>query len=335
VTVDPPCRRLRPASIAIATLALLAGPAPAWAHSGSATAAGASYEVRGLRFDPPVPGLQARVIGGDQQLRLQVPPDLPVTVLGDEGEPFLRFTATGVDVNLASPTAAVARLGPKGARPGAPRWRHLTNGHALAWHEGRLRPRPLGGAPASAQLAGDVAIPLQVAGQRVHVVGQSWYAPGPPVWPWLIPAVVIVLGTALVLLRGRAPVAAGAVLALAPLAVVATLWSMAGITLAGPHSALASAVEIGSAALLGLAGLAYLGLSGAGARLGGAVVLGTLACLEATGLLGALTHGFVLSASSPDLTRGAIALAFWAGVGMVAIAGGELAREALTVRGSR
>jgi hypothetical protein len=335
VTVDLPCGRLRPAAIFIAALALLAGPPPAWAHSGSATAAGASYEVRGLRFDPPVPGLDARAIGGDQQLRLQVSPGVPVTVLGDEGEPFLRFTAAGVDVNLASPTAASARLGARGAQHGAPRWHQLTGEHAVAWHEGRLRPHSLSGTPAAAELAGNVVIPVDVAGRRVHLVGQSWYAPGPPVWPWVIPALVIALGTALVLARGRASLAAGTVLALAPLAVTATLWSMAGVTLAGPHSAVASAVEIGSAAVLGVAGLAYLGLSGAGARLGGAVVLGTLACLEATGLLGALTHGFVLSASSPDLTRGAIALAFWAGAGMVAIAGGELAREALTVRGSR
>jgi hypothetical protein len=335
VTVDLPCRRLRSAAIAIAAVALLAGPAPAWAHGGSATAAGASYEVRGLRFDPTVPGLQARVIGGDQQLRLQVPPGLAVTVLGDEGEPFLRFTAAGVDVNLASPTAASARLAAAGAQRGVPRWHHLTSDHALTWHEGRLRPRSLSGTPAAAKLAGNVAIPLDVAGRRVHLVGQSWYAPGPPVWPWIIPALVIALGAALVLVRGRAALATGVVLALAPLAVAATLWSMAGITLAGEHSAVASAVEIGSATALGVAGLAYIALSGAGARLGGAVVLGTLACLEATGLLGALTHGFVLSASSPDLTRGAIALAFWAGAGMVAIAGGELARDALTVRGSR
>jgi hypothetical protein len=335
VPVDLPCRRLRPAAIAIAALALLAGPAPAWAHGGSASAPGASYDVRGLRFDPPVAGLEATVIGGDQQLRLQVRPDVPVTVLGDEGEPFLRFSTSGIDVNDASPTTASARLASAGGQGGAPRWRHLTSAHVLSWHEGRLRPRSLSGTPATAELAGHVAIPMQVAGQGVHLVGQSWYAPGPPVWPWLIPALVIAFGTALVLARGRASLAVGTVLALAPLAVVATLWSMAGITLAGPHSAAGSAVEIGSAAVLGAAGLAYLGLSSAGARLGGAVVLGTLACLEATGLLGALTHGFVLSAASPDLTRGAIALAFWAGAGMVAIAGGELAREALTVGGSR
>jgi hypothetical protein len=145
----------------------------------------------------------------------------------------------------------------------------------------------------------------------------------------------MVLGAALVLRRGGASLAAGTVLVLAPLAVAATLWSMVGITLAGAHSTLGSAVEIGSAAVLGLAGLVYLGMSATGARLGGAIVLGTLACLEALGLLGALTHGFVLSASSPDLTRGAIALAFWAGAGMVAIAGGELTREALTVQDGR
>jgi len=335
VPVDLLCRRLRPAAIAIAALALLAGPAPAYAHGGSASAPGASYDVRGLRFDPVVAGLEATVIGGDQQLRLRVPAGVPVTVLGDEGEPFLRFTAAGVDVNDASPTTAAARLGAAGEQGGAPRWRHLSSGHELTWHEGRLRPRTLAGTPAAAELAGDVAIPMQVAGQRVHLVGQSWYAPGPPMWPWLIPALVIAVGAALVLVRGRASLAMATVLALAPLAVVATLWSMAGITLAGPHSATGSAVEIGSATVLGVAGLAYLGLSSAGARLGGAVVLGTLACLEATGLLGALTHGFVLSAASPDLTRGAIALAFWAGAGMVAIAGGELAREALAVGGRR
>ena len=82
---------------------------PAAAHLKSGTLS-TDFEARAGTFRPAAPGVTARLLDGDQRLELRVEPGSVVLVLGFLGEPFLRFSASGVEANVASPTASSARV---------------------------------------------------------------------------------------------------------------------------------------------------------------------------------------------------------------------------------
>ena len=97
------------ACVLVAVAVILLAPATAGAHIRSGTLS-TDFEARVSHFRPTAHGLAARVLDGDQRLELRVAPPRVVIVLGIEGEPFLRFSSTGVEANLASPTAATERV---------------------------------------------------------------------------------------------------------------------------------------------------------------------------------------------------------------------------------
>ena len=90
-------------------LASLSVPASAAAHLKSGTLS-TDFEARVGALRPAAPGVAARVLDGDQRLELRVEPGSVVVVLGLLGEPFLRFSPSGVEANVASPTASSTRV---------------------------------------------------------------------------------------------------------------------------------------------------------------------------------------------------------------------------------
>ncbi|WP_373188271.1 hypothetical protein [Halopseudomonas sp.] len=95
-------------------------------------------EIRGLSsliLAAPRPGIMLRYNG-----------EQPLTVLGTEGEAFLRFTRTGVSVNTASPSWEASNDKPPASAPNTtaddtsaePSWVTLSDSGSFSWLDPRL-----------------------------------------------------------------------------------------------------------------------------------------------------------------------------------------------------
>jgi hypothetical protein len=148
-TRNPVGRKRIRGRFAIVTALALCGlvlPGRADAH-GKSNVIALDYQARLTAGAVVTSGVRARVLDGDRKLELTVETSRTVIVRGYGGEPFLRFSARGAEVNLDSPTAVADKLTPRRAVPvmsptAPPRWSLLTSGHRLTWHDHRLGPRP-------------------------------------------------------------------------------------------------------------------------------------------------------------------------------------------------
>ncbi len=300
--------------------AWLMAPSTAWAHLGTGRIS-SDYQARVSGFTPGVSGVLAEVLGGDQRLQLTVSPPHVVIVLGVLGEPFLRFSPNGVDVNQASPTASSARVttGSAGTPSSGTRWHRISGGHAFAWHENRLRPLTVGSrSPVASGPVATWSIPMLVDGSPAALRGTEWYATGPPVRAWLLLGAAVLLGAAAAMRlpeKGRRRVAMGL---LVPLL---TCWvgGWGGILLAGDPSRLFVALLLVYA--VSLVGLVVAAIAATGGT-GRMVALATVGALAATFTIPELqvfTRGYVLSALPAGPARALAALSFTTGVALVIV----------------
>jgi hypothetical protein len=310
-------RRLLPLALVACLLAGAIDAQPAQAHL-SPGLVSASFRARIDGFRPAVAGVSASVLEGDLKLRIVAEPPHVVVVLGLVGEPFLRIQPDGTYANTHSPTAAAAGL-ITSASAGAGRWLRLSPDHAFAWHENRLRPRPI--VSGSSRRVAGWTIPLLVDGRRVSLVGSEYYAAQPQRLLWAIPALAA-LAVALAALRsGRARVIR--VIAWAALVVAVTSWtaSWIGVLLDGRGSvwwlALAAVYALSVA---GMVAAAVTAPAGDRARLIAIGVVGALVATFALPELGVFQRGFVLSALPDTAARICVALALGCGAGAGVIA---------------
>jgi hypothetical protein len=202
----------------------------AGAHGPAGGGVGYISSVDGLR--PPVLGVIARVLGGDDRLQLVNYSGKTVLVQGYDGEPFLRFTANGVYENAHSPATYLTRardqatvsvpafVSPKAA----PSWRKVTEGSTFAWHDRRIRwigsglPPVVKAAPNDRHLIFRWRVPARADAKRFAISGYLGYAPVPGAASsggtsaWLVAGVVgatvlalLVLGAGARRARRRAP----------------------------------------------------------------------------------------------------------------------------------
>jgi hypothetical protein len=309
------------AGLLLALTLVLAAPGPADAHLKTGLVA-SDFQARAGSFRPAAPGLAARVLGGDQRLELRVAGGHVVIVLGLLGEPFLRFSPAGVEANLASPTASGAKVIKAGNAVSTPgvTWRRVSRGHALAWHENRLRPEQNVSDPsAQARKVATWSIPLLVAGRRTSLVGSEWYASGPSLWPWL-GAGALLLGSAglaarLATARVRWLIAA----TLLPLAIGALLAAWCGTFLADRGSGLAELFAIVFAAVTALVLLTAVAAARGPAQVGVMALAGAFTAACAVPQLAVFGHGFVLSALSATAARLMVAGALIGGIAVAAV----------------
>jgi hypothetical protein len=146
--------------------------------------------VAGLQ--PNVLGVLVSVLGGDDRLRVANYSGKTVEIRGYEGEPFLRFAASGVYENTRSPATYLSRQRdpakarvPASADPKAPpRWQRVgAAGASFVWHDHRIhwtRSDP----PAVVQREPDAIhrifrwrIPARADGTRFAITGFLGYAP--------------------------------------------------------------------------------------------------------------------------------------------------------------
>src|SRR6478736_8996318 len=132
-------RALTALGVFLTTLVLLASPAGAHSTSGP-PASNFHAVVRGVT--PAVRGVHAALGADGEQIELRVDGGARVTVLGYQGEPYLRVSRAGVFENRESPAVAPNRPRvPTGAAPsgriGSPRWVRVSAGSTARWHDHR------------------------------------------------------------------------------------------------------------------------------------------------------------------------------------------------------
>jgi hypothetical protein len=139
---------------------------------------------------PNVLGVSVNVLGGDERLRLSNYSGKPVVILGYQGEPYLRFTASGVFANELSPASYLNRKRkPGGLKPGiadptaAPRWHRIGAGASYEWYDHRIhwtKNRPPEGVrlhPDRIQRIFTWRVPGRADGRPFAITGLLGYAP--------------------------------------------------------------------------------------------------------------------------------------------------------------
>jgi hypothetical protein len=123
-------------------LAAVLLPPVAGAHYGTGKL-GYRSTIRAVK--PPMPGLRFKILYGDDQVWLDNRSGKTVVIDGYGGEPYLRFGANGIAVNVNSPAGYLNqdRYGksavPKSANSKArPNWQKLAGGQVWAWHDHRI-----------------------------------------------------------------------------------------------------------------------------------------------------------------------------------------------------
>jgi hypothetical protein len=318
VHVDREECRLQLSAIPRVLLAAMAAglclPSAAQAHSGSAVVA-LDYRTTIAALAPALHGIEASVQDGDRKLRLSVDSRRTVVVLGDAGEPFLRFSSHGVAVNERSQTALAARLTPNSGRltldPQArPGWRTIASRPTFAWHDHRLAP-PL---PAGTQTR-SWSIRLVVDGTKQRLGGEFRRVERPALWPWLLGAAAIV-GAAVVVAVAWKPLERTAAVAWAVVAGAAALVTVTSFAFGGAYGQRTRYLELVSALVLALAGAACL-VFVRKSRAAIAGILGALAVVAGLGAIGVFFHGVVISALPAPAVRTAALVALCGGAAAV------------------
>ena len=163
---------------------------PAAAAHGGGGARGYASSVTAVK--PATPGLEARVLDGDDRLALTNGTGETMVVLGYRGEAYLRFTADAVFRNRRSPATYLneERFGdvelPDDADPkAAPDWERVAGDPAYEWHDHRIHwmspvdPPQVRRAKDQPHHVFDWAVPLRVEGQKLTLIGSLDYTPPP------------------------------------------------------------------------------------------------------------------------------------------------------------
>lgn len=326
-------------TVVMALGCVVVGPAaPADAH-GIEGVESTNYRTRITRIAPERGGLVVRVVEAGSRLELVNNTDEEVVVIGYQDEPYLRIAPDGgVFVNERSPATYINadRDGtlqpPPDADPSAPpKWERIDDGVVARWHDHRAHWMGTRDAPAVRSDPSERhvviprwEVPLDVRGERVLVIGDLTWIPGPSGLPWLTLAALLgLLTTAAAVPRRGLRLLAGVV----GLLVVADMVHVAGEAASGAGGFGAGLGAVFAGSFFSLAAWAAGGL---------AVVL--LARGSSDGPFAAAFTGAVVAlfggvADIADLTRsqvpfafgelaarGLVSLSLGAGAGLVAAA---------------
>lgn len=199
--------------LCIVGIALVVAAPPADAH-GLGGLQPSNYRTRILSVTPSIPGVTITSIDLGARLQLTNRTRKDVTVIGYEGEPYLRIGPRGVYENLRSPSTYENRSG-TGTAPvpstadahAPPQWHRIGSEPVARWHDHRAHWMG-NGDPPSVSRAPDrthTVIPRWTlrytwGSERVTVTGDVRWIPGPSMWPWLAVAAVLAMATALLCL---------------------------------------------------------------------------------------------------------------------------------------
>ena len=319
------------AAVAIALLIVL-GANPAGAHTtGGPPASNFRTELTGVQ--PPDAGVEVSLAPDHEQLELRVRGSQIATVLGYQGEPYLRVDARGVAENERSPAVATNRTriptGSPGRRTDAPQWRRVSRRPIARWHDhrahwmGGITPDEVRRDPDHQHVVVRWSIPLRIDGHSARIRGRIIWAPPAPAWPWWVASVIIAGAVVSVAARPRFT-RAGLAAALIVMTGTETvhLWGGWPYSTGAAVGRLGEAIPSIAAIAACLAALAWL-LRTTPWRCAPALILAGIFVFVSGGVadLSSLSHTFVPSRVSAELVRALIAVALGLGAG-TAIAGG-------------
>jgi hypothetical protein len=140
---------------------------------------------------PRVPGLEARIVGNQDKLEVTWTGDSPLVVDGVEGEPMLRMSSRGIEINERSPSAylssdryAEVSMPGQADADAPPRWRRIEDPGPISWYEHRAqwmraeRPGVVGDG-ADGTTVFHWSIPARLGGQELAIRGSLDWLPDP------------------------------------------------------------------------------------------------------------------------------------------------------------
>jgi hypothetical protein len=284
------------AALLLALAAAAVVPGRASAHAGRIAPAATSYLAR---ISSVPAGLEARVVDGDQRLWLRAAPGVTAIVIGLRGEPFLRFSDRGVEVNTRSATYYLDRARPLVPPPGLgphtpPSWKQITGGRSTSWHEDRLHALALAAHAPGNSYVGRWLVPLRVDGRRTAIAGGLWHAARPSLL-WFWPLALLLACIPALLRLGDAGWEQAAARLLAAVALGSATAARLGRELYGrPFVSTWQLVLAGLSCAVALA-LAAVFLRREWRAVAG-IAIGIAGLYQGLALLGVLRNGFVLAA---------------------------------------
>lgn len=178
----------------VAAAALLAAAQPASAHDLGGRQP-TDIRARVVRVEPPIGGLDVRMIDLGTRVELRNRTTADVVVLGYDGEPYLRVGPAGAFENTRSPatflnrtfnpTERVPSFSDAAARPV---WRRIDGGQIVRWHDHRAHASRARVAHGPLQWR----IPLRVDARAVSVVGEARLIHAGAWWAWFLLSTAIV-----------------------------------------------------------------------------------------------------------------------------------------------
>ncbi len=319
------------------TAAMVATAGPAAAH-GLGGLQPTNYETRVLRVSPRPSGLTIEVVDVGTRLRVTNTAAHDVVVLGYDDEPYLRVGPRGAFENTRSPavtlnrsTTATGALPPSADSDAPPRWRRVSSGHSVSWHDHRAHwmasedPPSVRRDPDRRHRVQTWKVTLDTPDGAVTARGDVVWVPGPSPWPLAALAVAAAAGV-FVLTRTRRwwwsmVGALGALVGLEALH-LAGAW---GASAAGTGTRVSDNVYSIAGVLVGAAALVWLARrrrdDAAPAVLVAAVVLVAVGGLTDLTVLG---HSQLPSTFDAGTARLVVALVLGIGGGLVAGAGARL-----------
>jgi hypothetical protein len=180
---------LKQAVLAAALLAAVLLPPASEAHYGTGKQ---GYRSRIIAVKPHEPGLELKILYGDDQVWLDNKTGKTIVIRGYGGEPYLRFGHDGISVNGNSPAVYLNQdryaktAVPKSASVKAkPNWEKLAGGQVWAWHDHRIHymsptpPKPVQEAPRRSHHLFDWKVPATANGKPFFITGSLDYKPPP------------------------------------------------------------------------------------------------------------------------------------------------------------
>ena len=241
-------------ALIIAVVAVVVSPDRADAHGIGGIRPG-NYQTRVLSVRPSVAGVAITAVDLGDRLQLQNTTATDVTVLGYDGEPYLRVGPRGVFENRRSPAVYLNRTRtgstpvPARADPEAePEWRRIDGGTTVRWHDhrahwmGRTDPPAVRADPGATHLVQPFVVQLRYGSEKIAVKGDVRWIPGPSPWPWIGLALLLALVVVVLSRTKLAVVAVGATLAVVAVSEAVHVVGGWGATSVGAGTKLAASV---------------------------------------------------------------------------------------------
>jgi hypothetical protein len=328
-------RSRAPRLVGLAFVMLVGLASPAAAH-GTAQVPATDYKVEIGSITPAVAGLHVRAVDDGARIELRNQSGSEITVLGYDGEPYLRVGPDGVLRNERSPAVFWNRQQLQTGSPPrsfdaakAPDWHHISGGNVARWHDHRAHYQGAAPSDGAERVVARWTLDLRQGGHAIKVAGDVRYLPPPSAAPYLLFAALVAVA---LIVAGRtrawAAVLAVSVAVLVGAAATQLVGEWGATTLSLP-SRIGEHIYVFAGIALGLATLVWL-LTRRSKPYDATPIalLAGVALLLASGLTGLplLAHAILPTTLPEGLVRVLVATTIGVGTSTVVIAGTRLRR---------